>query len=82
MHIVMLHLHLIQFLVIHLAAPSGSEPDTPVDEAMITSEKTLLVKATGEKIIEEKKKVEIDVSVKSKKVHKTVVEGNCLFCHT
>jgi hypothetical protein len=54
--------------------PSGSEPETPVEEAPMTFERTITVQSTGEKVIEEKKKLEIDVSVQSKKVQKAVVE--------
>ena len=46
---------------------------------MITSEKRITVQATGEKIVEERQKVEIDVSVTTKKeTHRSTVESEFL----
>ena len=43
---------------------------------MITSEVTKIVKASGEKVIEERKKLEIDVSVTTKKeTHTSTMES-------
>lgn len=61
-----------------MTAPSESEAESPapVEEPMILSEKTVQVKASGEKVIEERQKVEIDVSVETKKkIETTVIEG-------
>jgi hypothetical protein len=68
-------------IVMHSAilfsAASESEPESPaVEEPMITAEKRITVKASGEKVIEERQKVEIDVSVTTRKeTHRSTVES-------